>query len=114
MSEQFREKCKELFREAKTIKEEVPFLLLILQGRHVEALKKLENSQPYDVIICDYDMPYLNGIDTIRLMKDKLKLSIEKQAVILLHSSIDNTELNQKCITQNKNYIVSRKKRTAG
>ena len=61
-----------------------------------EALQKLENSQPYDVIICDYDMPYFNGIETIRLMKDKLKLSTEKQPVILLHSSIDNAELNQK------------------
>lgn len=63
----------------------------------LEIIKKLENSQPYDVIICDYDMPYLNGIDTIRLMKDQLQLSTEKQPVILLHSSLDNTELNQKC-----------------
>ncbi|TXE11218.1 PAS domain S-box protein [Algoriphagus aquimarinus] len=61
-----------------------------------EALKKLESSQPYDVIICDYDMPYFNGIETIRLMKDKLKLSTEKQPIILLDSLLDNTELNQK------------------
>lgn len=62
----------------------------------LEALKKLENTQPYDVVICDYDMPYFNGIETIRLMKDKLKLSSEKQPLILLHSSVDNIELNQK------------------
>ena len=61
-----------------------------------EALQKMESSKSYDVIICDYDMPYFNGIETIRLMKDKLKLSTEKQAVILLYSSLDNTELNQK------------------
>jgi PAS domain S-box-containing protein len=63
----------------------------------LEALHRLEITQSYDVIICDYDMPYLNGIDTIRLMKDKLKLNTEKKAVILLYSSLDNTELNQKC-----------------
>ncbi|MEQ8241484.1 MAG: PAS domain-containing protein [Cyclobacteriaceae bacterium] len=62
----------------------------------LEALKKLQSTPPYDMIICDYDMPYLNGIDTIRLMKDKLELSIEKQPIILLHSSIDDTDLNQK------------------
>lgn len=60
------------------------------------ALQKLQNYQPYDVVICDYDMPYLNGIETIRLMTDQLKLSTEKQPVILLHSSLDNPELNQK------------------
>jgi PAS domain S-box-containing protein len=62
----------------------------------LEALQKLEKSKPYDVIICDYDMPYLNGIETIHLMKDKLKLNTEKQPIILLHSSLDNTELNEK------------------
>jgi PAS domain S-box-containing protein len=62
----------------------------------LEALQKLETFKSYDVIICDYKMPYLNGIETIRLMKDKLKLSTEKQPVILLHSSIDNAELTQK------------------
>jgi PAS domain S-box-containing protein len=62
----------------------------------LDALKKLESSQPYDLIICDYDMPYLNGIETIRLMKDKLKLNTENQPIILLHSSIDNEELNKK------------------
>lgn len=63
----------------------------------LDALQKVQNSQPYDLVICDYDMPYLNGIDTIRLMQDKLKLSPEKQAVILLYSSLDNIELNQEC-----------------
>jgi hypothetical protein len=34
--------------------------------------------------------------ETIHLMKDKLKLNTEKQPIILLHSSLDNTELNEK------------------
>jgi hypothetical protein len=44
MSEQFRVKCKELFAEAKAIKEEVSSqpLIIIMQGRHVESLKKLD------------------------------------------------------------------------
>lgn len=48
MSEQFREKCKELFREAKIIKDEVMIgasVSNLIQGRHVESLKKLDELQ---------------------------------------------------------------------
>ena len=49
MSEQFREKCKELFKEAKIIKDEVRLLklkhLFVKKGRHVESLKKLDELQ---------------------------------------------------------------------
>jgi PAS domain S-box-containing protein len=62
-----------------------------------EALKILENSQPFDIIICDYNMPYINGLETIRLIRDKLKLSSEKQPIILLHSSSDDIEILRKC-----------------
>ena len=43
MSEQFRVKCKELFAEAKVIKEEVGcHPVKSFKGRHVESLKKLD------------------------------------------------------------------------
>ena len=63
----------------------------------LEALKRMETSKFYDVIICDYDIPYMNGIETIRIMKEKLNLSTKKQPVILLHSSLDNIQLDQRC-----------------
>jgi CheY-like chemotaxis protein/HPt (histidine-containing phosphotransfer) domain-containing protein len=43
-------------------------------------------------------MPYINGIETIRMLKNKLNLSIEKQPVILLHSSLDNVQLEKECL----------------
>jgi CheY-like chemotaxis protein/HPt (histidine-containing phosphotransfer) domain-containing protein len=43
-------------------------------------------------------MPYINGIETIRMLKTKLKLSFEKQPVILLHSSLDNQQLENDCL----------------
>jgi len=43
-------------------------------------------------------MPYINGIETIRMLKSKWKLSIEKQPVILLHSSLDNLQLENECL----------------
>lgn len=61
------------------------------------ALKKLEESNPFDVIICDYNMPYLNGLETIKLIRDKLMLTAEKLPVMLLHSSSDDGDLYTKC-----------------
>ncbi len=63
----------------------------------LEALKKLETSEPYDVVICDYNMPYINGIETIGLIKHKSNLTTDTPPIILLHSSLDNLELSQQC-----------------
>ncbi|EON79281.1 putative sensor/response hybrid [Lunatimonas lonarensis] len=61
------------------------------------ALKLLETSKPFDVIICDYNMPYIDGLETIRMIRNKLKLTADKQPVILLHSSSDDAELHKQC-----------------
>jgi PAS domain S-box-containing protein len=63
-----------------------------------EALKIIEQPEPFDLIICDYNMPYINGIETIRMLKNKLKFSIKKQPVILLHSSLDSHNLEEECL----------------
>ena len=63
-----------------------------------DALKIIERTEPFDIIICDYNMPYFNGIETIRMLKSKLKLSTEKQPVILLHSSLDHHNLEKECL----------------
>ena len=63
-----------------------------------EAIKIIEQPEPFDLIICDYNMPYINGIETIRMLQNKLKLSIEKQPIILLHSSLDNLQLDKECL----------------
>ena len=61
------------------------------------ALKLIERSKPFDVIIVDYHMPYLNGIDTIRMIREQLNLPPEKQPTILLHSSSDDLEIYEQC-----------------
>jgi len=43
-------------------------------------------------------MPYINGIETIRMLKTKMKLSFERQPVILLHSSLENIQLEKECL----------------
>lgn len=62
-----------------------------------EALKLLETSEPFDVIICDYNMPYIDGLEIIRMIRKKFKLSPDKQPVILLHSSSEDEKMYRKC-----------------
>jgi len=63
----------------------------------LEALKILEELENFEVIIVDYHMPYLDGLQTIKMMKEKLKLTPEKQPIILLHSSSDDEAMLKKC-----------------
>ncbi len=63
----------------------------------LSALKTIGNSGPFDVIICDYHMPFIDGLETIRLIREKLKLSADKQPIMLLHSSSDDAGLHRKC-----------------
>ena len=61
------------------------------------ALKLIESSKPFDVIIVDYHMPDLDGLDTIRLIREQLNLSPEIQPAILLHSSSDDAGIYEEC-----------------
>lgn len=61
------------------------------------ALKLLQTSKSFDVIICDYNMPYMDGLETIRIIREKLKLTPDKQPIIVLHSSSDDAELHRRC-----------------
>jgi len=63
----------------------------------LSALKIIEKSKPFDVIIVDYHMPFLNGLDTIRMIREQLNLTPEKQPVILLHSSSDDIGIYDEC-----------------
>ena len=61
------------------------------------AVEIIESSNPFDVIICDYHMPQIDGLETIKLISERLKLMPDKQPIILLHSSSDSADLHKKC-----------------
>ncbi|QEE49864.1 PAS domain S-box protein [Flavobacterium alkalisoli] len=54
----------------------------------IEALEVLESRNDFDLAIIDYNMPYLNGLDLIRHIREKFDIDKEMLPVILLHSSI--------------------------
>ena len=66
-------------------------------GDGLAALKVVEGGAVFDVIICDYNMPGMNGVETIRMIRGKLKAAPGKGPVILLHSSSDDAELHRQC-----------------
>lgn len=56
----------------------------------IKAIDLLKKGNHYDTIIIDYLMPEISGLDAIRIIRDELKLSQDKQPIILLHSSEDD------------------------
>jgi signal transduction histidine kinase/DNA-binding response OmpR family regulator len=63
----------------------------------LDALAMIGRGDLYDLIIVDYNMPYLDGIETIRMIRDKIQLDSVKQPVIMLHSSSDDSEIQKEC-----------------
>ncbi|KAF0197310.1 MAG: multi-sensor hybrid histidine kinase [Bacteroidetes bacterium] len=60
-----------------------------------EALEMIGDDRHYDVIIMDYHMPGMNGLDTVRAIRKKLDQTVVQQPVIFLHTSSDNEEIRK-------------------
>lgn len=63
----------------------------------LEALDIIEKSEAFDIVMIDYNMPYLNGLDTVKLIRNKLDLPPEDQPLILLHCSSDDDLILKEC-----------------
>ena len=61
----------------------------------LEALKKLESGNKYDVILMDYHMPVMDGLTAIE--KIRKIYTAQQQPIMLLHSSADDTSINTAC-----------------
>jgi CheY-like chemotaxis protein len=60
------------------------------------ALETIKTSEPFDVIICDYHMPDIDGLETIQKIQKNQNSSSGLQTILLLSSS-DNADLYSKC-----------------
>ncbi|MDO7744310.1 MAG: response regulator, partial [Pedobacter sp.] len=62
-----------------------------------EALQILALGQKFDVILMDYHMPYLDGLDTIRQIRESFNDNNLLQPVVLLFSSADDEKVIRVC-----------------
>lgn len=64
----------------------------------ISAMKIVEKSEKFDIIIIDYSMPYINGVDTVRLMREKLSSLIENSLIVLMSNITDEQKfINDEC-----------------
>jgi len=57
------------------------------------ALALMGSGRVYDLVIMDYNMPGKNGLDVIRIIRERFRNKIAEQPVIFLFSSSDNERI---------------------
>lgn len=62
-----------------------------------ETLELLAKDDSYDVILMDYHMPYMDGLETVRKMRHHFGVRVREQGIILLHSSSDDDRIVNAC-----------------
>jgi len=73
-----------------------------------EALKEEAAISSFDAIFIDYRMPYLNGLETIRVIKDKLNLNLRTPPVILMHGIGAKSEIQQESLQLGISYLLTK------
>ena len=79
-----------------------------LVSNGIEALQSLEGTNRFDLAIVDYNMPYMNGIDLIGHIRNKLNYTREDLPIILLHSSADDDKISQACKDLNVQFNIAK------
>lgn len=62
-----------------------------------EALEKLAEGQQFDVILMDYHMPEMDGLETISKIREGFYGAYAEQSIVLLHSSADDDLVIKAC-----------------
>lgn len=61
----------------------------------IDAIQLLSNGHKFDLIIMDYNMPYLDGIETTKKIRENFYPDSAKLPIILFHSSADDLEVSK-------------------
>jgi hypothetical protein len=68
-----------------------------LVSNGIKAIELLERHNSFDLAIIDYHMPYMNGLDLIRHLREELHYTADILPIILLHSSGEDEIVNKGC-----------------
>ncbi|WP_051287388.1 PAS domain-containing hybrid sensor histidine kinase/response regulator [Algoriphagus mannitolivorans] len=62
-----------------------------------EALQFLATGNSCDVVLMDYHMPFMDGLETIKKIRESFQDHLDEMPILLLHSSSDDSKLIQEC-----------------
>ncbi len=63
----------------------------------LEAIKIIKISEPFDVILLDFKMPLISGIDTLRMLRADESIDKNSQNILIMCSSDDDSLINDEC-----------------
>jgi len=72
----------------------------------LEAIQLLMNGERFDMILMDYHMPVLSGLETIDKIKDLFKIQEEMIPLIVLHTSSEENEFISAFRKDDKSYCL--------
>ena len=62
-----------------------------------EVLNLLDKGEKFDLLIIDYHMPLMDGLQTVRIIRQKPEYGESQLPIIMLHSSNDYEYINAEC-----------------
>lgn len=76
-------------------------------GSGRDALNLLQTDS-FDLIICDHEMPFMDGLETIRAIRKQHRMTLGQEPVIFLLSSSEDPELNQEWDALGVRFFISK------
>lgn len=73
-----------------------------------DALEILKSGEKFDLIIVDYHMPDMNGIETIKHIREEIDNVYDNQPIIMLHSSSDDLMLHEEAKRLNVTFMLTK------
>ncbi|EAY25128.1 hybrid sensor histidine kinase/response regulator [Microscilla marina] len=58
----------------------------------LDALERLAAGKKYDIVFVDYHMPFMDGLETIKNIRQELAITAQDQPIVLFHSASDYGE----------------------
>ena len=78
------------------------------EANGVEAIQTLMNKKDFDLIISDYDMPFMNGVDFITYLRNNFEDKLKDIDIMLLHSIADDQIVGQAAKELNLDYVFEK------
>jgi PAS domain S-box-containing protein len=62
-----------------------------------EVLAFIEEKGPYDLLFLDHQMPDIDGLKVIKIIRQEMQLTADQQPIVLLHNSSVTNNIRKKC-----------------